>query len=355
MPAERGTAAVRKPDTSTSVTAHVPGRDRVGDLRRRLVISVAATMILSACSTLPSPKPATAGPTIAAAAIVLTIDHPAQGAVVTASPVDVGGRAPAGQRVVLDISFAPDKQVIASADGRWTMLVDLKQGSNTLVFRLGDDATTEIDLGLTLSSSGIPSAASSEAPQITAAPPTAVPATPKPTAVPPTPKPTTPPPVFRTFGDGTWEVGSDIKAGTYRLREPAFGCYWARLKGFDGTLNDILANENVDDAYAVVTIKSTDAGFESSDCDEWSSDLSRVTDSKSAIDYDGTYIVGTDITAGKWKSTGGDFCYWARLSGFTGTLGAILANGLPTGPTIVTIRSTDKGFLTTGCGTWFRQ
>jgi len=293
-----------------------------------------------------------------------TIDFPPQGAIVATSPVAVGGKAPAGSRVVQDISFASDVEAIAGTDGRWQILAELKQGANDLVFRLGNDRSTELHLGLTYDpSSATPApssvAAASGPPSTSESVPTVGPTIAPPTAtlppsLPPTPAPTAPP-SFRTFGDGIWEVGPDIKAGTYRTRDPAFGCYWARLRGFDGTLNDIIANENLYFAYGVVTIKSSDAGFESSGCEEWSSDLSRVTDSKTYLDWDGTYIVGTDLTAGKWKSTGGDSCYWARLSAFTGTLGAIIANGIPSGPAIVTIRSTDKGFSTFGCGEWTRQ
>src|SRR5689334_6119062 len=55
-----------------------------------------------------------------------------------------------------------------------------------------------------------------------------------------TPAPTPPSPSFRTFGDGVWIVGSDIKAGTYRTRYPNVGCYWERLSGFSG--DDIIEN-----------------------------------------------------------------------------------------------------------------
>lgn len=278
---------------------------------------------------------------VSPASVLFSVDYPSQGSTVTASPVAVGGHAPPGARVVQDISFGFDEEAIADAGGQWQILVTLDEGVNELTFRLGDDEASAIRLALTYSAG--------PAPVVTLPPATALP----PVIPPP---PTEPPPVFRTFGDGTWEVGVDIKAGTYRLREPAFFCYWARLRGFDGSLGDIIANENLADAFGVVTIRSGDAGFESSGCDEWSSDLSRVTEDKSHIDVDGTYIVGTDIAAGKWRSSGGDgYCYWARLSAFTGTLNAIIANDLADGRTIVTIRSTDKGFKTSGCGTWTRQ
>lgn len=292
-------------------------------MQRRQLSFLVVVLVVSACG---SPEPGS---------VSFSVDYPNQGATVTTSPVAVGGQAPPGARVVQDISFGFDEETIADASGHWEIVADLDEGANELTFRLGDEEASAIRLALTYSAAPEPAAT---LPPVTAPPPTQAPS------------------AFRTFGDGTWEVGVDIKAGTYRLREPAFFCYWARLRGFDGSLGDIIANENLSDAFGVVTIKSGDTGFESNGCDEWSSDLSRVTDDKSHIDSDGTYIVGTDVAAGKWRSSGGDgFCYWARLSAFTGTLNAIIANDLTEGRTIVTIRSTDKGFETTGCGTWTRR
>jgi hypothetical protein len=72
-----------------------------------------------------------------------------------------------------------------------------------------------------------------------------------------------------SFGDGVYQVGTDIQPGTYRTREGSPGCYYARLGGFSNEMNDILAN-GVTDAPAIVTIKPTDAGFESLDCGTWS-------------------------------------------------------------------------------------
>jgi len=67
----------------------------------------------------------------------------------------------------------------------------------------------------------------------------------------------------------------------------------------------------------------------------------------------GTYIVGTDIAPGTWRSSGGPGCYWERESGFSGTLDDIIANDLTNSPAIVTISSSDKGFEAGAeCGTW---
>lgn len=67
---------------------------------------------------------------------------------------------------------------------------------------------------------------------------------------------------------------------------------------------------------------------------------------------EGMKIVGTDVMPGTWRSMGGSGCYWERLSGFGGTLGEILANDNASGPAVVTIAATDKGFKSTRCGRW---
>lgn len=67
---------------------------------------------------------------------------------------------------------------------------------------------------------------------------------------------------------------------------------------------------------------------------------------------DGTFRVPQDVKPGSYRTPGGDVCYWARLRNLSGDFESILANGNPTGPTTVTIRSTDKGFETSGCGDW---
>lgn len=163
----------------------------------------------------------------------------------------------------------------------------------------------------------------------------------------------TPTPSFAHFGDGTFQVGKDIQPGTYRTRSGSPGCYYARLKGFGGTVDDIIANDNTD-APAVVTIAASDKGFQSQDCGTWTQDVSQITKSKTSFE-DGMYIIGTDITPGTYKNTGGDTCYYARLSGFGGTIDDIIANDNVSASTIVTIAASDKGFQSNGCGTWTKQ
>jgi len=68
------------------------------------------------------------------------------------------------------------------------------------------------------------------------------------------------------FTDGQYVIGVDIQAGTYRGGGPA--CYWARLSGTSGGMGELLTNY-FGDGPTVVTIKSTDVAFETSDCGEW--------------------------------------------------------------------------------------
>jgi hypothetical protein len=70
------------------------------------------------------------------------------------------------------------------------------------------------------------------------------------------------------FGDGMFIVGTDIVPGTYRV-DAKNGCYWERMRNFTGEFNGIIANDNTKGS-TIVDIKSTDAGFQSQRCGNWS-------------------------------------------------------------------------------------
>jgi hypothetical protein len=75
---------------------------------------------------------------------------------------------------------------------------------------------------------------------------------------------------------------------------------------------------------------------------------------------DGRYQVGVDIAAGTYKTTvpaSSRNCYWARYKDLSGDFDAIIANGnsAPGSKVTVTIRASDKGFESNGCGTWTRS
>jgi hypothetical protein len=70
---------------------------------------------------------------------------------------------------------------------------------------------------------------------------------------------------------------------------------------------------------------------------------------------DGIYRVRKDVWPGTYRTLGGGGCYWARLRSFSGSVSSILANDNAVGPAVVTIKRTDKGFETRGCGNWTRN
>ena len=76
-------------------------------------------------------------------------------------------------------------------------------------------------------------------------------------------QPAPPPP----FGDGTYLVGVDVAAGTWRAPGGEF-CSWQRLAGFSGDFNEIIAIDVVD-GPAIVIIAGTDVGFMASGCGVW--------------------------------------------------------------------------------------
>jgi hypothetical protein len=152
------------------------------------------------------------------------------------------------------------------------------------------------------------------------------------------------------FGDGTHQVGTDIEAGTYRTREGSSGCYYARLSGFQGGMEELISNDFTN-APSIVTIEPTDAGFQSRRCGTWTQDLSPITMSTTSF-ADGTYFVGSDIEPGTYRNSGVSGCYHVRLSGFGGGMEGLIANEFTEAPTIVTIEPTDAGFQSKNCGTW---
>ena len=74
------------------------------------------------------------------------------------------------------------------------------------------------------------------------------------------------------------------------------------------------------------------------------------TGPKSVIPTDGTYLVGTDIQPGMYRSTGSSDCYWARLASLDTS--DIIDNNLSAGPQVVEILHSDRAFLTEGCPRW---
>jgi hypothetical protein len=157
-------------------------------------------------------------------------------------------------------------------------------------------------------------------------------------------------------GDGDFQVGTDIKPGTYRTTGNTDGmCYWERAKDASGELGSLLANDNVS-GTSYVTVKASDKLFKTSGCEDWEAVGAKASGTPaSRIKGDGgMYRVGADIAPGTYKSTGNadDSCYWERDKDATHSLNSIAANNNVTGTAVVTISAGDGYFKTTGCGDW---
>jgi hypothetical protein len=159
------------------------------------------------------------------------------------------------------------------------------------------------------------------------------------------------PPPNTAFGDGTHRVGSGgIAPGTYRSSPTEENCYWERVSGFGGTLDEIIAN-NIG-GPEIVTIEATDAGFDSSRCGTWRPVSASYPPAPVTVFGTGMYQVGTHIAPGTYQSDADpDSCYWERLRGFSGEFSDLITNDFST---IVTIAPSDAGFSSSRCGTWRR-
>ena len=94
----------------------------------------------------------------------------------------------------------------------------------------------------------------------------------------------------QTFsGSGTYLVGVDIDAGTYRSGVgPSGKCYWARLSGLSANLNQIITHKMIRGGPTVVEIKRSDYAFETQHCAEWR----RIDTGESVVRYQGEVDAG---------------------------------------------------------------
>ncbi|MFD3696226.1 hypothetical protein ACFWUZ_08685 [Streptomyces sp. NPDC058646] len=87
----------------------------------------------------------------------------------------------------------------------------------------------------------------------------------------PSPAPAGPAGPARSIGPGTYLVGEDVAAGTYKTPGPSSSsipnCYWARNKNDSGEFSAIIANGNPEGPTRV-TVKKGEV-FETSGCEAW--------------------------------------------------------------------------------------
>lgn len=156
-------------------------------------------------------------------------------------------------------------------------------------------------------------------------------------------------------GNGTFVVGSQVAASTYRSTNSASTyCSWKRLKNLTGLSTGIIES-GIGVGPQIVTIKSTDKAFDTRGCGTWVPLSQLATAPKSTIGT-GTFSVLKQIVPTTYRSSNNasTYCAWSRLKNFEGSYLSSITSDIGTGPRIVTISSTDKGFTSSGCGTWLR-
>ena len=161
------------------------------------------------------------------------------------------------------------------------------------------------------------------------------------------------------MGEGMYVVGSEVAPGHYRTGGRS-GCRWERLSGFGGTDGETVGRGY--GTYSIVEIAPTDVGFYSWGCGGWGRGITARIHYVSHVSFpEGTYRVGPEITPGRYRVASpdglGGFCWWARLSGFGGTVSEYAGQyrpGYNTYSAIVDIAASDAGFVSLRCGTWTR-
>ncbi len=175
---------------------------------------------------------------------------------------------------------------------------------------------------------------------------------------------------------GALALAACVPVGVYSVGNPGAGglpsglwrslggdaCYWARLRAFSGAPGDVIADDLSHGGPRYVQIAANDAGFRQTGCYAFWQEpgpYARPLATPGQPFGPGDFAVSYELAPGVYRSPGADpafpnrLCYWARLSGFGGTAGEVLASNVSTGgEQTVTIESGDRGFTSDNCGTW---
>ena len=169
-----------------------------------------------------------------------------------------------------------------------------------------------------------------------------------------TPAPT-PTPAGPRIGPGQHLIGTGVQPGRY-YTDPVAGCYWERLSGLGGTLNEVIANEFIDfnAGQWIVDILASDRAFSTdAECATWTSSPVRGVQANITP---GVWLVGSQINPGTYTANVGAGCYWERLRNFENRVSSsVIANDFisTAGSRFVTVSASDVGFHSDGdCGTW---
>lgn len=157
-------------------------------------------------------------------------------------------------------------------------------------------------------------------------------------------------------GAGAGSGGDDVTTGTTPSPAPTV-TVTAEPEVIEGDASEETLAE-LADRQAALDERENELNERESELDERQAAISdaEVAIEEGTIPGSGIFLVGEDIEPGTYRGDGSSgTCYWARLSGTSGDFDELIANGLPEGPTVVTIAESDVAFETQGCADWVRQ
>lgn len=154
---------------------------------------------------------------------------------------------------------------------------------------------------------------------------------------------------------GTKQAGKTLKAsaGSFTPKPSSHSYQWLRNGKSIKKATKSSYKLTSSDAGTKISVKVTAKKKHYSNRSSTSTKVPIAKSSTTVIKHDGTYRVGSSLKPGLYKATGtGDSCYWERLNGFSGSFDDINANHFGAANGYVRILKSDKGFSTSGCGSW---
>jgi hypothetical protein len=156
-------------------------------------------------------------------------------------------------------------------------------------------------------------------------------------------------------GGGLFRVNVEIVPGRYfgEVRAGGF-CSVARMSGPNDVITEYYPTFDADQ-WIVDVLPSDYAVSTGLDCGHWSTKVSAVGQSSSI--RPGVWLVGTQVSPGRYTATAQAGCHWERLRDFAMVPSSIIATAdFQTGETVtIEIKHSDVGFHTDlQCGTWTR-
>ena len=152
---------------------------------------------------------------------------------------------------------------------------------------------------------------------------------------------TTPPPIV---SPGTYEVGVEISPGVYRgISSEETYCNWSRLADLSGDPESIVAMGQREGQF-YVEIQDNDVGF-ITECNLVRTEFLEPRDPLLTSLAPGMYIVGLDISPGKYSGQPGEdlFCFWQRLKNFRGEDDSTIEWDIPGEAYVVEVEPSDYG------------